>query len=104
MLLDYKADFGEILYLALEDTYPRLKELLELIQGDNADTQRLNPCYFVFRHYRWTCGADKILAENHFKDLGLSKLPKMANLKQEYPKLLSENINFILVLLYYAID
>ncbi|MGL4789999.1 MAG: AAA family ATPase [Anaerotignaceae bacterium] len=41
-LWNYDANVGEVLYLALEDTYPRLKERLERIQDDNADIQRLN--------------------------------------------------------------
>ncbi len=41
-LWDYKATDGEVLYLALEDTYRRLKGRLELIQEENVDIDKLH--------------------------------------------------------------
>ncbi|MFI3238942.1 MAG: AAA family ATPase [Lachnospiraceae bacterium] len=41
-LWDFNATMGQCLYMALEDTHPRLKERLERIQDENIDLERLN--------------------------------------------------------------
>lgn len=41
-LWDFNAFEGEVLYLALEDTHPRLKERLERIQGETEGTEKLH--------------------------------------------------------------
>ncbi|WP_313527616.1 AAA family ATPase [Anaerotignum sp.] len=41
-LWGFNAYEGEVLYLALEDTHPRLKERLERIQGETENTEKLH--------------------------------------------------------------
>ena len=41
-LWEFNACEGEVLYLALEDTHPRLKERLERIQGETESTEKLH--------------------------------------------------------------
>ncbi len=42
MLWEFSAEQGEVLYLALEDTYPRLQSRLTLIQEEKVDIARLH--------------------------------------------------------------
>ena len=41
-LWDYNAVTGDVLYLALEDTHPRLQSRLQLIQEENINTDKLH--------------------------------------------------------------
>lgn len=57
-LWEFNACEGEVLYLALEDTHPRLKERLERIQGETESTEKLHLAILTW-HYRRSNRANK---------------------------------------------